>query len=428
MDGTAGRDGVKDDEHVYWRCKILQIRMPFDRDTFGSPFNTLIFQDHVDIEPERDAAVCVSTDEASHIQTVFTVSEYRPDYKITTVVVNPERGEEEKENEDLSGDLLINIFVLPLCRPVLDVFPLRRKPADENRPRRIATPANATIAEPVDGAVGALLTVSADGIRWGKSVDSASGRFRIFATLVAKVPEVYGTNGRLRFRFARIVWLSDAYGELSKLVLNGDVLNLYLAREESVGLCPGRPRRPPPTGLCLRLQLTKEEALEGPYFSGAGSPYFFDDRDGKCLGITAPYDFSVSRDHVHRLRTYRKFYGTYVGIFVPKFDVRLKITPEVWYPRNWLDITVSSQDDENVEISYGEVLGNVYFSDTEYDIYPHHEEEYADEVRSRIVRGEVENVSVIGLTIVHDNVPDLRVKTNGRYEPTSRTLIRALAQ
>ncbi|QQL09716.1 Ba114 [Baboon cytomegalovirus] len=113
----------------------------------------------------------------------------------------------------------------------------------------------------------------------------------------------------------------------------------------------------------FRLRL-RRHTVARPFFSDTPLPYFLprhDDNGG--LDVCLPYDLSLKSSHL--IRIYRRFYGPFLGLFLPHNRQDLVMPVTIWLPRTWLEINVVG---ENAHIPKNTVLGQLYFISSKHTL------------------------------------------------------------
>ncbi|UNW45145.1 protein UL84 [Human betaherpesvirus 5] len=336
-------------------------------------------EDEDDRNDDRERGIlCVVSNEDSDVRPAFSLFPARPGCHILRSVID------QQLTRMAIVRLSLNLFALRIITPLLKRLPLRRKAAhhtalhdclalhlpeltfeptlDINNVTENAASA-ADAAESTDADLTPTLTVRVrHALCWHRVEGGISGprglTSRISARLSETTAKTLGPSvfGRLELDPNE----SPPDLTLSSLTLYQDGIlrfNVTCDRTEA-----------PADPVAFRLRL-RRETVRRPFFSDAPLPYFVPPRSDAAdegLEVRVPYELTLKNSHT--LRIYRRFYGPYLGVFVPHNRQGLKMPVTVWLPRSWLELTVLVSDENGATFPRDALLGRLYFISSKHTL------------------------------------------------------------
>ncbi|AEV80439.1 protein UL84 [Cercopithecine betaherpesvirus 5] len=153
----------------------------------------------------------------------------------------------------------------------------------------------------------------------------------------------------------------------------------------------------------FRLRL-RRQTVARPFFSDTPLPYFLPRNDGNGgLDVCLPYDLALKTSHL--IRIYRRFYGPFLGLFIPHNRQELNMPVTIWLPRTWLEINVVS---ENAYIPKNTVLGQLYFISSKHSLNRGRLSALAHQVKSA-VHQVPHQLSLLGASIALQDLVPIRL-------------------
>ncbi|AAZ80617.1 rhUL84 [macacine betaherpesvirus 3] len=153
----------------------------------------------------------------------------------------------------------------------------------------------------------------------------------------------------------------------------------------------------------FKLRL-RQQTVTRPFFSDTPLPYFLPRKQpGGGLDVCLPYDLSLKTSHL--IRIYRRFYGPFLGLFIPHNRQELNMPVTIWLPRTWLEISVIG---DNTHIPKNTVLGQLYFISSKHSLNRGRLSALANQVKSSL-HGTPHQVSLLGASFSLQDLAPMRV-------------------
>ncbi|AAM00723.1 protein UL84 [Panine betaherpesvirus 2] len=406
-------------------------------------------EDEDDRNEDRERGIlCVVSNEDSDIRPAFSLFPARPGCHIVRSMIDQQLAQMAIVR------LSLNLFALRIITPLLRRLPLRRKgthhaalhdclalhlPELTFEATRIAGGSGDDDTPPAtDTELTPSLTVQVrHALCWHRVEGGISGPRGLTSRLSVRLSEATAAAlGPSVFGRLELDAESPADLTLSSLTLYQDcVLRFNVTCDRSEG---------PSDPVSFRLRL-RRETVRRPFFSDAPLPYFVQRPGEDGLEVRVPYELCLKASHT--LRIYRRFYGPYLGLFVPQNRQGLKMPVTVWLPRTWLEITVlvsgnhsnaadssnasgdgvvnhsnhhnqSGQDDDGsggVSLPRDSVLGRLYFISSKHTLNRGCLSALTYQVKSALHNRPAPQLSVLGASIALQDLLPMRLLS---AEPT----------
>lgn len=387
-------------------CKLLRLEShlrPGDlRDAC-----TVVFRQRLDViattktEQSCDGALLlVSSDYNSDLNVPLSVFPWKPGLKTLPLIPDRETG------EPCIVRLSLNVVAIPLVIPMDKLLPLNPYPensmTDTRNPVAQTSPANiAIVASENESSL--YLDIQVKNVNW-QEVDSKILGY-LCAEFTISVPNLCEEGRKSRFSFGRLLGCSAGDVRVSGFVAAPNSLTVSLIHCRAIADVASIA----PSDLGLRLELLNVTAL-GPYFSNTGLPCLRTSPDDPvCVELVTPHDLVASPMTPCTLKVRRKFYGNYLGLFVPEHNPELHVTASIWHPETWLEVVILSKS-QNVVVRAGETLGRIYFTCHGHQINEARTCQFSDDIKSRVLESRRRHIlSVLGLRIGLRTLPDMVV-------------------
>ncbi|AEV80935.1 protein UL84 [Saimiriine betaherpesvirus 4] len=386
--------------------KLIQLNLDLRPDDLHKDFNILL-SEAIHIEPvlqqPQEAMICAVANADSDLKAAFSIFPGHPGCKIIRSII-------DRDIDRLAIiRLSLNIFALRVVRPLMEQLPVKR-PSEHYNPTTLHDCINLQeeqVTIRVENECHRITIGIVDTILcWHVIEGGISGPRGLTSRIALHLPKLPTLPQPV---FSRLL-SSSCPLTLSSLSHSADnTLKFNVTATQGVEMN---------TPISFELQLF-QDTVQQPYFSRTPSPYFTPNRE-EYLDVRLPYDLTVKQ--AYTLRLYRRFYGPFLGLFVPKPNLPVKMPVTIWLPKTWLEITIVGR---NVSLQRDLVIGELYFIASDYITNRGCSSAFTHQVKSSLhLNNKHSCVSVLGTSIRLEDLLSLNIRPRETIQsPDTKTTL-----
>ncbi|AEV80780.1 protein UL84 [Aotine betaherpesvirus 1] len=381
--------------------KLIQVNLDMRPDDLSQNFNILL-SEHIRIEPDpaqpHQAIICAVSNTDSDLQAAFSIFPGSPGCKIIRSVLD------NKLSRLAIVRLSLNVFALRVVKPLLDQLLVKQTPEQCN-PTTLhdCVTLRADQFELEKSGERIIVRVTETVLCWHQIEGGIAGPRGLTSRIALHAPDLdlpHPIFSRLTSSTCPLT-----VSTLSQCADGTLKFNVTTSQEDFETT----------KAVSFEIQLF-QEVVQRPYFSGTPSPYFTPNGDD-CLDVRLPYDLHIKQSFT--LRLYRRFYGPYLGLFVPKPNLGVEMPVTVWLPKTWLEITLVGR---RASLRRDDIIGQLYFIASDYVTNRGRSSAFSHQVRSSLhLRSDHSCLSVLGTSIRLDDLLSLSVRPREDTTATTET-------